>query len=93
MVKLLDLKMTGINTIKVKIIKNVGFLDVTNNSLEQLILNRNESFGVLDLRSIRYYKVKQSNIQHHLESHYEFRPLQVLCEEFNKLTNTLRRGE
>ena len=43
------------------------------------------------MQSIGYYKVKQSNIQHHLEIYYEFRPLQALCEEFYKLTNTLRR--
>ena len=62
-VKLLDLKMGGVNKIKVKVIRNVGFLDVTNNSSEQLIFNRSESLGV----SIGYYKVIQSNIQHYLD--------------------------
>ena len=45
------------------------------------------------MRWIGCYKVKQSNIQHHLKLYYEFRPLQGLCEEFNKLTNTPRREE
>ena len=36
--------------------------------------------------------MRQSTIQHNL-NYYGFRPLQVLCEEFNKLTNTLKREE
>ena len=72
LVKLLYLKTVGVNTSKVRVDKNVEFLDVTNNSSEQLILNKNESLGVLDLRSIGYYKVKQSNIQHNLESYHVF---------------------
>ena len=93
MVKLLDLKTGGVHTIKIKVVRNVGFLDMTNNSSEHLISHKNKSLGVLDLRSIGYYKVKQNNIQHHLELYYEFRSLQALYEEFNKLTNNLRSEE
>ena len=32
-------------------------------------------------------------MQNHLQHYYEFKPLQVLFEEFNKLTNTLKREE
>ena len=35
----------------------------------------------------------QRNIQYHLKLYYEFRPFQVLCEEFNRFTNTLMREE
>ena len=61
---------------------------MTNNSSDQLIFNQNESLSVLNLRSIGYYKLMKTNIQHHLESYYEFRLLQAFCVEFNKLTNT-----
>ena len=37
--------------------------------------------------------MKQSTLQHHFQHYYGFKPLQVLCEEFNKLTNTLKREE
>ena len=93
MLKLLYLKAGSTNTIKVKFIRNTGFHDVTNNSSETLIFSKDEAIGVLDLRSIGYHKVKQSTIQHHLQHYYEFKSLQVSCEEFNKLTNTLRREE
>ena len=39
MVKLLDLKGGSVNAINVTIIRNLGLLDVTNNSSEQLIFN------------------------------------------------------
>ena len=70
-----------------------GFLDVTNNSSEQLIFSKDEALAVVDLRSIGYYKVKQSTIQHHVDHFYAFKPFHVLCEELNNLTNTSKREE
>ena len=64
---------------------------MSNYSSEWLTFSRNESFGIMDLRLIGYYKVRESNIQHPLKPYYEFRPLQLLYEEFNKVTNKLRR--
>ena len=37
--------------------------------------------------------MKQSITQHHLQHYYEFKPLQVLHQELNELTNTLMREE
>ena len=37
--------------------------------------------------------MKQGNIQHDLQHYYEFKPLQVLCEEFNKLNDILKREQ
>ena len=65
MTKLLDLKTSCTNTIKVKFIRNTGYLDVSNNSSETLIFSKDETMGIVDLRSIGYYKVKRSTIEHH----------------------------
>ena len=43
------------------------------------------------MRPKGYYKVKKSTIEHHIQHFYEFKPLQAICEEFSKLTNTLKR--
>ena len=62
-VKLLALKTGCTNTIKVKFIRNTGFLDVTINSSEALIFCKDESIGIVDLRSIghiRYNRVLYS---------------------------------
>ena len=93
MIKFLDLKISSNNMVKVKFIKNVGFLDVTKNSSELLISSTDESQGMVDLRSIWYYQKKQNILQHNLKPHYKFRQLQVLCEEFNTFTNTLNKEE
>ena len=87
------MKVGGVNTIKAKFIKIVGFLDVTNNFSEQLTFCKKESLGILCLGSIGYYEVKQRNAQHHLKTYYEFIALLALFKEFKKLTNTLWRKE
>ena len=72
MVKLHDLKTGCTNTVKVKYIRNMGYLDVTNKSSETLVFSKDEALGVVNLKSIGYYYVKQSTIQHY----YELKPLQ-----------------
>ena len=75
------------------LIRNTTYLEVTKNSSEPLIFSKDKAIGVHDLGSIGYYKVKQNTIWHHLQHYHEFKPLQVLYEEFNKLTNILKREE
>ena len=41
-------------------------LDVTNSFLETVIFSPKEMLGILDLRSIGYYKIKQGILQHNL---------------------------
>ena len=62
-IKLLDKLAHSVMVLKVKFICNVAMLDVTNNSsFETLILNPREALGILDLRSLGYYKIKQGAI-------------------------------
>ena len=74
MIKLLDLKTGCTNTIKVKFVRNTEFLNVTNNSSELLIFNKDELIGIVDLRSIGYYGIKQSTVQHNLQHYCDFKP-------------------
>ena len=66
MIELLDHKTGCTNMIKVKFVRKTGFFDITNNSSESIICNKDEALGIVDIRSIGYYKVKQSTIQHNL---------------------------
>ena len=43
-----------------------------NNNLETLILNQVEALGILDLRSLGYYKIEQGVIQQKLSRFYNF---------------------
>ena len=47
--------------------------------------------GIVDLRSIGYYKIKQGILQQNLSKYYRFEGADTLCEYFNKFINTLKK--
>ena len=47
--------------------------------------------GILDLRSVSYYKIKQGTLQQILSKYYRFESVDTLCKQFNKFTNTLKK--
>ena len=72
-IKLLDKLTHSIMVLKVKFIHNIAMLDMINNSnLETFILNPREALGILDLRLLGYYKIKQGVIQQKLSRFYKF---------------------
>ena len=71
-VNLLDKLTQSVIMLKVKFLRNIAMLDITNSSLETLMLNPKEAIGILDLRSLGYYKIKQGVLQHNLSRYYEF---------------------
>ena len=56
-IKLLDKSTQSIIMLKVKFTWNIGMLDMTNSSSETFILSPKEVLGILDLRSLGYYKI------------------------------------
>ena len=49
--------------------------------------------GILDLRSLGYYKIKQGVLQQNLSKHYHFEYAENLFEEFNALVNERKKEE
>ena len=47
-------------------------LDMTSSSSEILILHPKDVLGILDLRLLGYYKIKQGALQQNLGRFYEF---------------------
>ena len=47
--------------------------------------------GILDLRSLGYYKIKQGILQQNVRKYYILESADTLCEQFNKFINTLKR--
>ena len=68
-------------------------LDVTNSSLEAVILDPKEMLGILDLRLIGYYKIKQGILQQNFGQYYRFESADILCEQFNKFINALKKDK
>ena len=49
--------------------------------------------GILDLRSLSYYKLRQGVLQQNLSKCYHFESADRLCEEFNTVVNELKKDK
>ena len=47
--------------------------------------------GIVDLRLLGYYKIKQGILQQNLSKYYRFERPETLCEYFNKFINMLKK--
>ena len=79
--------------LKLKFIRNKAMLDITNNTRETVIFDKKMSIGILDLRSLGYYKIKQGVLQQNLNKYYQFEEIDKVCEKFNKMVEAMRHKE
>ena len=79
--------------LKLKFIRNRATLNATNNTQETVTFDPREMIGILDLRSLGYYKIKQGVVQQNLSKHYHFEPADVVCDQFNRFVNMLKKEE
>ena len=56
-----------------------------------MIVRPEEMIGIIDLRSLGYYKIKQGILQQKLSMYYRFEVAEKLCEYFNKFVYTLKK--
>ena len=52
-----------------------------------------EMIGVVDLRSLGFYKIKQEILQGHLGKHYHFRLADDVCNQYNRFMNLMKNEE
>ena len=71
--------------LKLKFIRNKAMLEITNNLRETVILDKKTSIGILDLRSLGYYKIKQGVLQQNLNKYYQFEEVDKICADFNRI--------
>ena len=57
-----------------------------------MFLKPKEMIGIVDIRSLGYYKIKQGILQQNLSRYYRFEEATKLCEYFNKFVDTLKKG-
>ena len=62
-----------------------------NAGKDTMILNPKEMIGIVDIRSLGYYKIKQGILQQNLSKYYRFEEASKLCKYFNKFVDTLKR--
>ena len=92
-VKILDMKTQTTNMIKLKFIWNKVVLKITNKMHKIVTFDKMEMMGVVDLRSLGFYKIKQEVLQEHLSRHYHFKLADDVCDQYNRLINLMRKEE
>ena len=92
-IKIIDQGQKTPMMLKLKFIRNKATLDITNNTREMVIFDKRTTIGILDLRSLGYYKIKQGVLQQNLNKYYQFEEADKVCEEFNKMVEVIRQEE
>ena len=82
-----------ISMMKLKFIRNSATLKITNSTSETVTFDKNNIIGVLDLRSLGCYKVKQDVLQKHLGKPYHFELAEDICAQFNRFVNLVKKKE
>ena len=92
-IKIIDGRTNSTLLIKLKFTCNKAVLDIKNAGKDTMILNPKEMIGIVYIRSLGYYKIKQGILQQNLSKYYRFEEASKLCKYFNKFVDTLRRTE
>ena len=91
-IKILDEGTYSTLLIKLKFMCNKAVLDIVNKGKDTMIFKPEEMIGIIDLRSLGYYKIKQGILQQNLSRYYRSEKAEKLCKYFNKFVNPLKRG-
>ena len=91
MVKILDMKEQTTNMIK--FIQNKAVLKITNKTHKTVTFSGIEMMGIVDLRFLGFYKIKQEVLQEHLGRHYPFKLADDVCDQYNRFVNLMRKEE
>ena len=77
--------------VKLKFTHNKAVLDIKNTGKETMILRPKDIIGIVDIRSLGYYKIKKGILQQNLSRYYRFEEAEKLCEYFNKFVDPLKK--
>ena len=77
--------------IKLKFTCNKAILVIKNKRKDNMILRPEEMIGIIDMKSLGYYKIKQGILQQNLSRYYSFERAEKLCEYFNNFVNALKK--
>ena len=91
--KMLDTKEQKTLTMKLKFVRNRAIFKVINSMHKMVTFDPKKMLGVVDLVLLGYYKIKQGVLQQNLSCMYHFESGSKVCDQFNRLINTLKREE
>ena len=76
-IKILNGSTDSTMLLKLQLRCNAAILDIVNNGTETIIFKTEEMLGIVDLRSLGYYKIKQGILQQNLSKYYRFEKKQI----------------
>ena len=88
---MLDRKAQHTMMLKLKFIQNLATSDATNSPSETVIFVPKEMLGILDLRSIDYYKIKQGILKQNVSKYFRFKSANFYANGFNTFIYTLKK--
>ena len=77
-IKIIDGGTYSILLIKLKLTCNKAILDIKSKGKDTMILRLKEMIGIINLRSLGYYKIKQGILQQNLSRYYRFEEAEKL---------------
>ena len=90
-IKIIDESTYTTLLVKLKFMHYKAVLDIKNTGKETMFLKPKEMIGIVDIRSLGYYKIKQGILQQNLNRYYRFEEATKLCEYFNKFVDMLKK--
>ena len=90
-IKILDSSTCNTLLIKLKFMCNKAVLDIVNKGKDTMIFKPEKVIGIIDLRSLGYYKIKQGILQQNLSRYYRFEKAEKPHKYFNSFVNTLKK--
>ena len=90
-VKILDEGTHNTLLLKLKFMQNRAILDITNRGTDTIIFQPEEMMGIIDVRSLGYYKIKQGILQQNFSRYYKFEKAEKVCEYFIKFVNSFKK--
>ena len=84
-IKIIDRGTYSTLLIKLKFTCNKAMLDIKKKGKDTMTLRLEEMIGIMDIRSLGYYKIKQGLLQQNLSKYYKFKKAEKLCEYFTNL--------
>ena len=66
---------------------------ITNKTHETLTFDRTKIMGIVDLRSLGFYKIKQEVLQEHLSRYSHFKLADNICHQYSRFVNLMRKEE
>ena len=88
-VKIVDMEEQTTSMIKLKLIRNKVVLKIINKTHKTVTFGWTEMIGVIDLRSLGFYKINQEVLQEHLGRHYHFKLADDVCNQYNMFLNLM----